>query len=66
MTRGSYFLMTRGTYSHPDYPYPDFPKSTRGALLLSGLPQGEAHNTRKYHIRTTYMSYPDMFVRIID
>ena len=59
--RGTHFLMTLSTYSHPD-----FPKSTRGALLLSGLPQGEAHDTRKYHIRTTDMSYPDMFVRIID
>ena len=48
MPRGTHFLMTRGTYSHPDYPYPDFPKSTRDALLLSGLPQGEAHDTHKH------------------
>ena len=66
MPRGTHFLVTRGTYSHPDYPHPDFPKSTRGMLLLSGLPQGEAHDTRKYHIRTTDISYSDMFVRIVD
>ena len=42
------------------------PKETCGALLLSGLPQGEAHDTRKHHIRTTDISYPDMFVQIVD
>ena len=47
-------------------PNPDFSNSACGALLLSWLPQGEVHNTRKYHIRTTDISYPDMFVRIID
>ena len=54
MTRDTHFLMTRDTYS-----YPDFPKSTRGALLLSGLSQGEAHDTRKHYIRTTAISHPD-------
>ena len=53
MTRDTYFLMTRDTHSHPDYPYSDFPKSTRGALLLFGLPQGETHDTHKHNIRTT-------------
>ena len=35
------------------------PKETRGALLLFGLPQGEAHDTRKHHIRTIVISHPD-------
>ena len=80
MPRGTHFLMTRGTYSHPDfpkrhgvtspirtpsrrshpdYPHSDFPKSTHGALLLSGLPQGEAHDTHKHNIRTIATSHPD-------
>ena len=73
MPRGTHFLMTRDMYSHPDYPHSDFPKSTRGALLLSGLPQGEAHDTRKYHIRTIVILHPDdrhilsgYVIRIID
>ncbi|RVW14886.1 Serine/threonine-protein phosphatase 7 long form-like [Vitis vinifera] len=52
-------MATRGTHYHPDHPHPDFPKSTCGALLLSGLPQGEAHNTHKYNIRTTAIAHPD-------
>ena len=44
---------------HPDYPHSDFPKSTRGVLLLSGLPQGETHDTHKHNIRTTAISHPD-------
>ena len=35
------------------------PIETRGALLLSGLPQGEAHDTHKHHIRTIVMSHTD-------
>ena len=35
------------------------PKETRGALLLFGLPQGEAHDTRKHHIRMIVISHPD-------
>ena len=74
MTRGAHFLMTHGTRFYPDYPHQDFPKRTRGALLLSGLPQGEAHDTHKHHIRTTAISHPDdrhilsgyVFVRIVD
>ena len=54
MTRGTHFLMTHDTYS-----YPDFPKSTRGALLLFGLLQGKAHDTRKHYIRTTAISHLD-------
>ena len=42
------------------------PKETRGALLLSGLPQGETHDTRKHYIRTTDIPYPNIFVRIVD
>ena len=59
MTRGTHLLMTRGTRFYPDYPHPDFPKKTRGALLLSGLPQGEAHDTLKHHTQTTVISHPD-------
>ena len=51
--------MTRGTHYHPDHPHPDFPKSTRGAPFLSGLTQGEAHDTHKYNIRTTATAHPD-------
>ena len=51
--------MTRDTHSHPDQPHPDFPKSTRDVLLLSGLPQGEAHDTYKYNIRTIFTTHPD-------
>ena len=40
-------MVTRGTHYHPDCPHPDFPKNARGALLLSGLPQGETHDTHK-------------------
>ena len=58
-TRGTHLLMTRGTHSHPDQPHSDFPKSTRGALLLSRLPQGEAHDTHKHNIRTTATVHPD-------
>ena len=47
--------MTCGTHFYPDQLHPDFPKRTRGALPLSGLPQGEAHDTRKHHTgRPTY------------
>ena len=35
------------------------PKETRDALLISGLPQGEAHDTRKHHIRTIVISHPN-------
>ena len=74
MTRGTHFLMIRGIRFYPDYPHLDFPKRTRGTLLLSGLPQGEAHDTSKHHIRTTAISHPDdrhilsryVSVRIVD
>ena len=36
-----------------------FPQETPGALLLSGLPQGEAHDTYKHNIRTTATLHPD-------
>ena len=52
-------MVTRGTHYHPDHSHPDFPKSTRGAPFLSGLPQGEAHDTHKYNIRTTATAHPD-------
>ena len=45
------------------------PKETRDAFLLSGLPHGEANITSvqsSYYIRTTDISYPDMFVWIVD
>ena len=58
-THGTHLLMTCGTHSHPDQPHPDFPKSTRGALLLSRLPQGEAHDAHKHNIRTTATAHPD-------
>ena len=58
MTRGAHFLMTYDTRLYPDYPHPDFPKRTRGALPLSGLSQGEGHDTRKHHIRTIAISHP--------
>ncbi|RVX01432.1 hypothetical protein CK203_017588 [Vitis vinifera] len=51
--------MTHDTHSHPDQPHPDFPKSIRGAPLLSGLPQGEAHDTHKHNIRTTATTHPN-------
>ncbi|KAL6346561.1 hypothetical protein AAG906_000179 [Vitis piasezkii] len=51
--------MTRGTHSHLGYPHSDFSKNTRGALLLSGLPQGEAHDTHKHNIRTTSTTHLD-------
>ena len=35
-----------------------FPKRTRNAL--SGLPQGEAHDTHKHHTPDDNISYPDM------
>ncbi|CBI29328.3 unnamed protein product, partial [Vitis vinifera] len=72
-TRGTHLLMTRGTHSHPDQPHPDFPKRTRGALLLPGLPQGEAQTLTNItsgrlpqRILTTDIHYPGMFVRIVD
>ena len=36
-----------------------FPKRTRTAML-SGLPQGEAHDTRAHHTPDDSISYPDM------
>nr|CAN76693.1 hypothetical protein VITISV_006677 [Vitis vinifera] len=36
-----------------------FPKRTRAAML-SGLPQGEAHDTREHHTTDDSISYPDM------
>ena len=57
---------TRGMHWHPDQTPSGLPKRTCDALPLSGLPQGKAHDTRKHHIRTTDISYPDMFVRIVD
>ena len=95
MPRDTHFLMTCGTYSHPDYPTGISLKVHVARLFLSGLPQGdlirisprvhlarfsypdflrEKHMTlanitsgrSSYHIRTTDISYPDMFVRIID
>ena len=50
--------MTRGTDFYPDQLHPDFPKRTRGALLLSGLLQGEADDIRKHHIQMTAISHP--------
>ena len=35
------------------------PKETRGTLLLSELPQREAHDTRKHHIRTIVILHPE-------
>ena len=73
MTRDTYFLVTRGTYSHPDYPirisprvhvarfsYPDFLREKH--TTLANITSGRS----SYHIRTTDISYSDMFVRIID
>ena len=57
---------TRGMHWHPDQTPSGLPKRICDALPLSGLPQGKAHDTRKHHIRTTDISYPDMFVRIVD
>ena len=37
----------------------EFPKRTRAAML-SGLPQGEAHDTREHHTPDDSISYPDM------
>ena len=51
--------MTRDTHYHPDHLHLDFPKSTHGAPFLSGLPQGEAHDTHKYNIRTTVTAHLD-------
>ena len=59
ITRDTHLLMTHGTHSHPDQPHPDFPKSTRGAPLLSGLPQEEAHDTHKHNIRTIATAHLD-------
>ena len=80
MPRDTHFLMTRGMFSHLDYPHLDFPKSTRGALLLSTSSGRSTRHSQishpddrhitsgrsSYHIWTTDISYPDMFVRIID
>ena len=52
-THATHLMVTRDTHYHPDHPHPDFPKSAHGALLLSGLPQGEIHDTHKHNIRTT-------------
>ena len=61
-------MVTRSTHYHPDHPHPD----TRGALLLSRLPQGETHGAHKHDIRTTstnasgWFGHPDTFAQIID
>ena len=52
-TCATHLTVIHGTHYHPDHSHPDFPKSARGALLLSGLPQGGAHDMHKCNIRTT-------------
>nr|CAN67838.1 hypothetical protein VITISV_031598 [Vitis vinifera] len=61
MTRGTHFLVTRGTHF-----YPDFPKSTRGGLLLSG-PLRKRHTTLA-NITSGRPTYPIRicFVRIVE
>ena len=49
-------LMTRGAPCCPEQLHPDSLKRDTWCAPLSGLPQEEAHDTRKHHVRT--IAYP--------
>ena len=63
MTHGTHFLMTRGTRCYPNYPYPDFPKRTRGASpIRTSLGRGTRHSQTSHpddrHITSGRPTYP--------
>ena len=53
--------MTWSAHRYPEKLHPDSPRGHVGAPL-SGLPQGEARDTREHHTPEDSISYPDMLM----